>query len=205
GWLADLADRLYQLDCAVEDIGTALAEGASHAELVAVCRNLTETTTTLRPALRRHGMSILRLSGGRDVAAHLNEADVVLLDLRLPDMLASEAVKLLRMAAPRAKIVIFTAYAGHKALKAAMEAGVDGCLLKDAADTDLVEAIRRVARGESVYDARLERDSMPGRAPKMPGPELTRREYEVLRRVAARMGWQPRPSPRPVDRSAAVL
>jgi two-component system nitrate/nitrite response regulator NarL len=116
--------------------------------------------------------------------ARQTRPDVVLLDLRLPDMLASEAVKLLRMAAPRAKIVIFTAYAGHKALKAAMEAGVDGCLLKDAADTDLVEAIRRVARGESVYDARLERDSMPGRAPKMPGPELTRREYEVLRRVA---------------------
>ena len=116
--------------------------------------------------------------------ARQTRPDVLLLDLRLPDMLASEAVKLLRMAAPRAKIVIFTAYAGHRALKAAMEAGVDGCLLKDAADTDLVEAIRRVARGESVYDARLDRDSLPGRAPKMPGPELTRREYEVLRRVA---------------------
>ena len=102
--------------------------------------------------------------------ARQTRPDVVLLDLRLPDMLASEAVKLLRMAAPRAKIVIFTAYAGHKALKAAIEAGVDGCLLKDAADTDLVEAIRRVARGESVYDPRLERDSMPGRSPKMPGP-----------------------------------
>jgi len=93
--------------------------------------------------------------------ARQTRPDVVLLDLRLPDMLASEAVKLLRMAAPKAKIVIFTAYAGHRALKAAMEAGVDGCLLKDAADTDLVEAIRRVARGESVFDARLERDSLP--------------------------------------------
>src|SRR6266567_2200371 len=70
------------------------------------------------------------------VARHIRP-DVILLDLRLPDMLASEAVQLLRMAAPKAKIVIFTAYAGHRALKAAIDAGVDGCLLKDAAATGL--------------------------------------------------------------------
>jgi len=117
------------------------------------------------------------------VARHTGP-DVILLDLRLPDMLASEAVELLRRAAPRAKIVIFTAYAGHRALRAAIEAGVEGCLLKDAADTDLVDAIRRVARGERVFDSRLERDALPGKAPKMLGPPLTRREYEILRRVA---------------------
>jgi two-component system, NarL family, nitrate/nitrite response regulator NarL len=99
--------------------------------------------------------------------ARQTRPDVVLLDLRLPDMLASEAVKLLRMAAPRARIVIFTAYAGHKALQAAIEAGVDGCLLKDAADTDLVEAIRRVARGESAEDAgpRADPPGVRGAAP----------------------------------------
>ena len=116
--------------------------------------------------------------------ARQTRPDLILLDLRLPDMLASEAVELLRMAAPKAKIVIFTAYAGHRALKAAMEAGVDGCILKDAADTDLVDVIRRVARGERVFDSRLERDALPGKAPKMMGPPLTRREYEILRRVA---------------------
>jgi len=117
------------------------------------------------------------------VARHIRP-DVILLDLRLPDRLASEAVQLLRMAAPKAKIVIFTAYAGHRALKAAIDAGVDGCLLKDAADTDLVDAVRRAARGEAVFDSRLDRDSLPGKTPKMPGPPLTPREYEVLRRVA---------------------
>jgi DNA-binding response OmpR family regulator len=40
----------------------------------------------LRPALRRHGMSITRLSGGREVVAHLGDVDVVLLDLGLPDV-----------------------------------------------------------------------------------------------------------------------
>jgi hypothetical protein len=52
-WLADLADQVYQLDCAVQDIRTALDEDATRGELVAVCRNLIDSARSLRPALRR--------------------------------------------------------------------------------------------------------------------------------------------------------
>ena len=110
--------------------------------------------------------------------------DVMLLDLRLPDMLASEAIPLLQMASPNTKVVIFTAYAGHRALSAAIEAGAHSCLRKDAAEVDLAVAIRRVARGDRFIDPRLQQDGMPGRMPRSSGPPLTRREYEVLRRVA---------------------
>lgn len=110
--------------------------------------------------------------------------DVMLLDLRLPDMLASEAIPLLQMASPNTKVVIFTAYAGHRALNAAIEAGAHSCLRKDAAEVDLAVAIRRVARGDRFIDPRLQQDGMPGRMPRSSGPPLTRREYEVLRRVA---------------------
>jgi two-component system nitrate/nitrite response regulator NarL len=120
-------------------------------------------------------------------AARRLQPDVILLDLRLPDMLGSEAVPLLRMASPQSKVVIFTAYAGHRALKAAMEAGAHSCLRKDAADTDLAAVIKRVARGERFVDPRLQQDSAPGRTPRTPGSPLTRREYEVLRKVAMGM------------------
>ncbi|MEW6475211.1 MAG: response regulator transcription factor [Actinomycetota bacterium] len=111
--------------------------------------------------------------------------DVILLDLRLPDMLACEAIPQLRGANPTSKIVIFTAYAGHRALSAAIEAGADCCLRKDAADVDLAVTIKRVARGERFVDPRLRHDSAPGRIPRSAaGPSLTQREYEVLRRVA---------------------
>lgn len=113
------------------------------------------------------------------------QPDVILLDLRLPDMLACEAIPQLRGANPTTKIVIFTAYAGHRALAAAVEAGADCCLRKDAADVDLAVAIKRVARGERFVDPRLRQDSAPGRMPRSAaGPSLTHREYEVLRRVA---------------------
>ena len=117
-------------------------------------------------------------------AARRLRPDVILLDLRLPDMLACEAIPALHMTSPQSKIIIFTAYAGHRGICAAMEAGADCCLRKDAADTDLSTAIKRVFRGERFVDPRLKWDSAPGRIPRAAGPPLTRREYEVLRRVA---------------------
>lgn len=116
-------------------------------------------------------------------AARQLRPDLILLDLRLPDRLASEAIPLLRMASGGGTIVIFTAYAGHRALQAAVEAGADCCLRKDTAD--LASAIRRAARGERFVDPGLTEDSLPGRLPRRAaGPPLTRREYEVLRHVA---------------------
>src|SRR3712207_5925596 len=52
--------------------------------------------------------------------------DVILLDLRLPDMLAPEATRTLKEAAPGARVLIFTAYADHAAVEAALDAGADG-------------------------------------------------------------------------------
>ena len=112
------------------------------------------------------------------------EPDVVLLDLRLPDMLGTEVITALRARAPEAKIVLFTAYADHAALPAALEAGVDGCLLKDSSTTDLATALHRVASGLIVIDPRL-RNSAPSRMQEsLYRAGLTRREYQVLRRVA---------------------
>ena len=112
------------------------------------------------------------------------EPDVVLLDLRLPDMLGTEVITALRARAPEAKIVLFTAYADHAALPAALEAGIDGCLLKDSSTTDLATALHRVASGLIVIDPRL-RNSAPSRMQEsLYRAGLTRREYQVLRRVA---------------------
>lgn len=110
--------------------------------------------------------------------------DVVLLDLRLPDMLAPEVVRRLRAVAPAARIVVFTAHADHVALATIRDAGVDGCLLKDATHTDVVDAIRRVAGGEQVFDARIDGVSLDRARVPAGGPALTAREYEVLRRAA---------------------
>lgn len=83
-----------------------------------------------------------RVSLVRDGVSLLLRYDpaLILLDLRLPDMLAPEVIDQLRRVHPAGLIVVFTAH---------------GCLLKDVAGTDLVAALRRVLRGEGVVDPRI--------------------------------------------------
>jgi two-component system nitrate/nitrite response regulator NarL len=107
--------------------------------------------------------------------------DLILLDLRLPDMLAPELVRAMRRLLPRTRVVLYTAHGDHLGISTAMAAGAHGVLLKDATGTDLVAALRRVLRGERVYDQRLRTGPPAGATPQ---GNLTRREYEVLR-VAA--------------------
>ena len=115
-----------------------------------------------------------------DLAGQL-KPDVVLLDLRLPDMLGSEAVRAIRRRAPGAAVLIFTAHPDHAALQAAREAGAAGMVVKDVTRSDLAEAITRAARGETLpWDP----DGAEATAARLARFGLTRREYDVLRRVA---------------------
>ena len=110
--------------------------------------------------------------------------DVILLDLRLPDMAAPELARRLRNAAPSARIVVFTAFADYATLSTLNDAGIDGCLLKDASRTNLIDCICRAARGERIFDPRIEGGSPRRKHIACGDISLTPRESEVLRRVA---------------------
>src|SRR5882724_6933879 len=111
------------------------------------------------------------------------QPDIVLLDLRLPDMCVREVIARIRQASATARIVIFTAYTDHTAMKNALDAGADGGLLKDIAGMALSAALRRVLRGEQVVDPRIVSDESR-RSTALSRLGLTRREYEVLRLAA---------------------
>ena len=110
--------------------------------------------------------------------------DVVLLDLRLLDMLAPEAIRRIAAVAPGVKIIIFTAYPEHAALSDALAAGAHGVLVKDTERGDLIDVIRRVAAGERVISADINGDGRVLLNRKLRENGLTRREYEILRHVA---------------------
>jgi len=110
--------------------------------------------------------------------------DLVLLDLRLPDMLAPETIRGMVAAAPDVKVIIFTAYPDHAALGDALAAGAHGVLVKDTERADLVDVIRRVAGGERVLSVDLDGDGSALLNRKLREHGLTRREYEILRHVA---------------------
>lgn len=111
--------------------------------------------------------------------------DVVLLDLRLPDMLAPEVISVVLAEHPTVKIIIFTAYPDHAALGPALTAGAHGVIVKDTERADLVDVIRRVVAGELVRNTGVgDADSLLLLNRKLREHGLTRREYEILRHVA---------------------
>jgi two-component system nitrate/nitrite response regulator NarL len=122
------------------------------------------------------------------VLAEQTQPDVVLLDLRLPDMLGPEVVHGIHRGAPEAQIVLFTAYPDHAAVQPALAAGARAVVLKDADRADLVDIIRRAATGEP-----LTAGSGTGPGPgeisqqlthKLRQYALTRREYDILRHIS---------------------
>jgi DNA-binding NarL/FixJ family response regulator len=124
-------------------------------------------------------------SGSETIAAAQRfRPDVVLLDLRLPDMLAPEVIAALLTEQPTVKIIIFTAYPDHAALEPALAAGAHGAIVKDTERADLVDVIRRVVAGERVWYTGAGADSVVLLNRKLREHGLTRREYEILRHVA---------------------
>lgn len=108
--------------------------------------------------------------------------DVVLLDLRLPGSSPPQVVRALRAACPETRIVLFTAHPDHALLPATLAEGVEGCLLKDAGMGDLATSLRLVMAGEVVLDPRI--GALAGTGVRHGGAQLTRREQDVVERVA---------------------
>jgi DNA-binding NarL/FixJ family response regulator len=106
--------------------------------------------------------------------------DVVLMDLRMPDMDGVSAIAAIRAEFPNARILALTTYEGDVDIHRALEAGARGYLIKDMLLTDVLSGIRAVHRGERVIPpavaARL--------AEFTPRTDLTEREVEVLQLVA---------------------
>lgn len=118
-----------------------------------------------------------------DCASDL-EPDVVLLDLRLPDMLGSEIVRGIKARVSHATVVIFTAYPDHAAIAAARTAGADALLLKDASAAEMLDLLARVRKGEELSWSSDPLQVQRRRSSTLAQLGLTEREYDVIRRVA---------------------
>ncbi|MFD5321505.1 response regulator [Streptomyces sp. NPDC127098] len=116
--------------------------------------------------------------------------DVVLMDVRMPEVDGIRATeRLLGAMDPAPRIVVVTTFENDAYVYDALRAGASGFLLKRAAAEELVQAVRLVARGESLLfpaavRALAARHSPTHRPGPAPGRRLTEREAQVLRLVA---------------------
>lgn len=120
--------------------------------------------------------------------AQTTQPDVVLLDIQMPDMDGVAAAAALRKLYPKLAILMLSSYSDDARIYAAMRAGANGYLLKEMSGDDVLAAIRAVARGEPQLHPkitqRLMNRVMP---PEDPFVQLSPRELEVLRYIAAGM------------------
>ena len=123
------------------------------------------------------------------LASHL-DPDVILMDIRMPGIDGVQATRRLVESGIRARILVLTTFDLDEYVYAAISAGASGFLLKDVQPTELVDAIRVVAAGNSLFGpAATQRLLERFAAPPSPAAsssldELTDREREILRLIA---------------------
>jgi two-component system NarL family response regulator len=113
--------------------------------------------------------------------------DVVVLDIRLPDVNGIEVAARLKDAGVTAKVVALSAFADKRFVTAMLRAGASGYVTKSAAGTELVRAIRAVAAGQGYFSPDIAgalASEMRDRSLAGEAVPLARREREVLRLIA---------------------
>jgi len=143
----------------------------------------------LRLLLDQAGLRVLAEAGDaesalRSVLGH--KPSVLVLDLNMPGEPTSlQAIPRVAEVSPGTRVVVLTMQEDPMFAREALRAGAKGYVLKEAADGELVEAVRRAAAGETYLNPKLGA-ALATMAPQPTGPpdDLSEREVEVLRLVA---------------------
>lgn len=129
-------------------------------------------------------------ASGREALALVREhvPDVAIVDLLLPEMDGIEVTRQIRRISPHTQVVILTSYDEDRHIFPALRAGALSYVLKDIPPAELVETVRKAARGEAILHPRVARRvirEIRGEGLALnPFTELTERELEVLRLIA---------------------
>ena len=137
------------------------------------------------------GISVVGLAADGHEALELareHRPDVVLMDLRMPELDGVDATRRLRTELPDTHVLVLTTYADDDSLFPALQAGARGYLTKDASAEEIEQAIRAIAAGETHLDPAVQQRLVAAVVTKDGVPaadDLTPREVEVLKLIAS--------------------
>ena len=150
----------------------------------------------LRWALEHAGLDVVGEAADGEEAVDMAEQfhpDVVLMDLSLPVLSGAAATKRIRTLVPGTAVLVLSMLSDETAVSSALDAGAGGYLVKDCTTSEIVDAVKRVARGERVLaDSVSDMTTPAGREAAQPSrpvvtstrPLISKREEEVLRLMA---------------------
>jgi len=150
----------------------------------------------LQYVLEKDGMEVVgRATTGRQAMemARTCEPDVVLLDIRMPDIDGLEALAGIKSSKQDAAVIILTSYRNPEYFYRAIASGAAGFLMKEGAPSQITHAIRTVLEGESIIDRHVLRDSLRALSAttkktssedKFDIPSLTEQEIRILTLIA---------------------
>jgi two-component system, NarL family, response regulator NreC len=171
--------------------GEAAMESDEQDQLETIHIVLADDHAVVRSGLRllldgEHGLEVVAEAGDLESAERYvrgHHPAVLVLDLNMPGGSSLEAIPRIREHNPETQIVVLTMQQEPAFARHALSAGAIGYVLKEAADDELVEAVRRAARGESYLNPRLGAKLAAEPAPGPPD-DLSEREVDVLRLIA---------------------
>jgi two-component system, NarL family, response regulator NreC len=157
---------------------------------------IAEDHTILRAGLRallsgQNGLEVIGEAGdGREAIRKVDtlQPDLLLIDLSMPKLNGIDAIREIKSQHPEIKIIVLTVHKSEEYIIAALQAGANGYMLKDASQNELLLAIDYVINGKTflspsisdkVVDAFLNTDKKD-----KPAANLTAREREILKLVA---------------------
>lgn len=110
-----------------------------------------------------------------------HQPDMVVLDLRLPDLDGAEVTAAIRAEFPQARLLVLSSFDGDEDIYRALKAGARAYVLKDSSREELLAAVRSVAAGQR----RISGPVAERLAERVEGSELTTRELAVLRQIVS--------------------
>jgi|SRR6185312_3793625 len=119
---------------------------------------------------------------GREAIKMVKEvsADIIVMDFVLPDLMAGAVIQKILKIAPETAVLVLSMHSEPSYVRASLDAGARGYLLKTAMHIDLIEAVRKIVSGRIVLDSRI---MLPGILTDSATRPPTARELQILQLI----------------------
>ncbi|WP_139956237.1 response regulator transcription factor [Flavicella sediminum] len=114
----------------------------------------------------------------------LKRPSIVITDIRMPKLDGIAATKKIKKLFPEIKILAFTMFDQTDAIEQMIAAGASGYILKNSPLSEVLNAIKQVANGETYYDAHIDTNSLQTKASSSKKGVLTKRQIQILRLIS---------------------